>query len=254
MADQVEDTPTEEPTATSEPTEEPEPVEEPKEEDKDPTVKIRKGANIRSGPSTSFAPPIGSMAAGDETALLAVNPAGDWYKIQYWNGEGWVYASLVKVSGDISSLPVDAGPATPAPTAVPPTSAPQATSAPSGNGNSNLVVSKLSVDPHPLECGETAEIEVKVKNNGSEGPGSGGVIRVKDILVSSGEERQRSDGVFPELAAGESYTTTIYLTVSVNFNEMHRIQVKVDADNQVSESNEDDNKKSTEYVLQEGDC
>jgi uncharacterized protein YraI len=260
--DAVEDVPTEEPTAIPEPTEKPKPTDEPEEEDDDPTVRILKGLNVRSGPGTTFNPPIGSMAANDETKLLAVNPAGDWYKIQYWNGEGWVYSQLVSVSGDLSGLPVDAGPPTPAPTAVPPTAAPQPTAVPdSGSdnqpvdaGNVNYKITDIKLDPNPLVCNKTGTIKITVKNDGDNDAPAGGVIRVKDLVTRTGDEVQRVLGVYPALGKGDTYVVEVYLTVGGYYDEKHEIKARVDYEDAIAETNEGDNQESTTYELEKGDC
>jgi uncharacterized protein YraI len=88
----------------------------------EPLATFNQGVNVRLGPGTQFEPPIGSFAAGQTTEILARNPSGDWYKVRYFNGEGWVFAAVLTVSGDISQLPIESGP--PLPTEVPPTITP----------------------------------------------------------------------------------------------------------------------------------
>lgn len=92
--------------------------------------------NVRRGPSTIFAPPIDFLGRGSDGNIIAVDPTGTWYKIQYVNsiGESWIIANeaFISVTGDISSLLPDAGPATPTitPTSTPsntPTSIPSST-------------------------------------------------------------------------------------------------------------------------------
>jgi hypothetical protein len=73
--------------------------------------------NVRRGPSQEFAPPLGIFEAGDSTTILATNEAGDWLKIVYNGGEGWILASIARVEGDISTLPREAGPPIPTPSA-----------------------------------------------------------------------------------------------------------------------------------------
>jgi hypothetical protein len=82
-------------------------------------------ANVRQGPGRGF-PIVGGIRAGTRSEILAVNPAGDWYRVRYWNRAGWVFALLVTVSGDTSGLPIDSGPALPAATEAPPQQLPSA--------------------------------------------------------------------------------------------------------------------------------
>lgn len=237
-----------EPTSLPEPTDSPEPTEVPPTATPSvPMGRMVNGVNVRSGPSTVFEPPIGSLAANSTAELLAVNPAGDWYKIRYYNGEGWVYGPNVEVTGNASQLPQDAGPATPAPTAVP-----TATPVPS---SVNIEVVNIQTDPHPLTCDESSEIQITVRNSGTTATTSGGAIRVEAILLSSGAVLESTETIFGTLGAGAQTTVSAYITVSVNTNESQRIRVYVDSNNQIAESNENDNSRDdTEYVLQKGDC
>jgi hypothetical protein len=82
-------------------------------------------ANVRQGPGRGF-PIVGGIRAGTQSEILAVNPDGDWFRVRYWNRAGWVFASLVTVSGDTSGMPVDSGPVLPAATAAPPEASPAA--------------------------------------------------------------------------------------------------------------------------------
>ena len=213
-----------------------------------PMARLLAGANVRAGPSTLFNPPIGSIAANDETEVLAVSPDNTWYKVRYYNGEGWIFANLLSISGDVSRVPVDAGPPlppTPTPTPIPPTPVPPS--------NINLFVANLLVNPHPLVCGSTANLEITVSNNGSEAS-SGGKISVQAILVSTGAVLESTVTVFPDLAPGQSHTAGAALTVGTNFDELQRITARVDSDNVVRENDENDNTASTDYILAKGGC
>ena len=75
-----------------------------------PLATFNQGVNVRLGPGLEFDPPIGAIAAGQTAELLARSHAGDWYKVRYADGEGWVFADLVTVTGDISGLPIELWP------------------------------------------------------------------------------------------------------------------------------------------------
>lgn len=76
----------------------------------------QQGVNVRSGPSISFDPPIGAFSVGEETDIIAINSLGDWYKVRYLDGDGWVAAGMVTViDGDVAVLPIELGPPTPTP-------------------------------------------------------------------------------------------------------------------------------------------
>ena len=211
-----------------------------------PFGRILTGVNVRQGPGTTFAT-IGSYAADTETELLAVNTAGDWYKIRYYNGEGWVLASLISASGPLETLPVDAGPATPVPTPLPATQAP----APPPS-NIDLSITQVIIDPHPLRCNEASKFTITVVNTGSE-QSPGGRIIVRDVL--NGQVLERTETVFPPLDPnGGQHVAEAFLTVSTNVDELHRTRVTVDHRNEIAESNENNNTNASEYILVRAGC
>ncbi len=129
--------PTAAPTATPEPTtEEPEATEEPEEtEAPEPTAAptgpravTTSGVNVRSGPSTNYSL-IGSLLAGTELDVTGRNADSTWFRVPYYNAEGWIFGGLLTVTGDVNSLPVINVPPPP-PTAAPPPTAIPATNAP----------------------------------------------------------------------------------------------------------------------------
>ena len=75
-----------------------------------PVTTFDREVNIRRGASTAFNPPLGLARPGDEYTILAVHSSGNWLKIAYEEGEGWVFAELTNIDGDISDLPREAGP------------------------------------------------------------------------------------------------------------------------------------------------
>ena len=80
-----------------------------------PKIVADNPANVRRGPNITFDPPLGVLQPGDTAPILGLNEAGDWLKIAYQGGEGWVFGEVVRVEGDITNLPREAGPATPTP-------------------------------------------------------------------------------------------------------------------------------------------
>jgi hypothetical protein len=106
-----------------------------------PVATFDSDANVRQGPGRGFRI-VGGIREGTRSEILAVNPDHDWYRVRYWNRAGWVFASLVTVSGDTSNLPEDPGPALPAATQPPPeqTQAAEQSAGQPGAPNTNLLV------------------------------------------------------------------------------------------------------------------
>ena len=216
-----------------------------------PQATFNVGVNVRRGPDTSFEPPIGSFAAGDTSEILAVNPARTWYKVRYWNGEGWVFGGLMSVSGDAANLPVDAGPPTPAPTPIPPTAIPP-TAAP--QSNINLVAGNITLNPSQPVCRETFQIFMDVANLG-QGVSPGGMISVRNVHVASGTVTQTTQGAFPEIQPGQTVRVgPIPFTESTFFEEEHRLELTIDPNNQIPETTNDDNTGRHTYRLLKGSC
>ena len=218
-----------------------------------PQITTRQGINVRSGPGTNFNPPIGSLAAGATAPLLGRNPAGDWYKIQYYNAEAWVFAGLVDASGDTNNLPVDVGPPTPAPTLPPPTAVP-VTAAP--QSSANLVAGNWRFDP-PGDpgCNQTFNIFVDVANLGSTATTISGSIDIRDYRVSDGQALGSTIGGFPIVQPGQTVNIgPMPFTVSTYYAEQHRIVITINPNGTVPETTTGDNIKEIVYTLQKGAC
>lgn len=212
-----------------------------------PQVRITTGANVRRGPGVVFDPPIGSLAAGATSNILAVNTAGTWYKVEYYNGDGWISGLVAEVIGDISSIPREAGPATP----IPATATPLPTETPIPS-NVDLSVTAVVVNPHPFVCAQASEVRVTIANSGSANSAETSVV-IADIF--NGQVTESTNAPVPALAPGATHTAIVFLTVSTNFNEAHSTRVTVDPNGQVAESNETNNvRNEAPYVLATGSC
>jgi subtilase family serine protease len=53
---------------------------------------------------------------------------------------------------------------------------------------------------------------------------------------------------------GQTINVGFTLTITTWFNEIHRLVATIDPENAVAESNEGDNVRIVEYVLQQGGC
>ncbi|MFN8377696.1 MAG: SH3 domain-containing protein [Anaerolineae bacterium] len=208
--------------------------------------------NVRSGPGLAFNPPIGSFTAGQTTDVLARSPGSDWYKVRYLNGEGWVYAQLVTLNGDASTLPVDAGP--PAPT---PTTAPAALPLPATNTpqtTANLAGGVITFNPSQPECAQTFTVSLDVANLGTAPTAASGSVTLTDTRASDGSLQEETTGGFPVLQPGETFRVDMPLTVSTYYNETHRLTLTIDPTNQVPESQDTDNTQTIDFTLQKGTC
>jgi uncharacterized protein YraI len=217
-----------------------------------PTATFQQGINVRRGPGLEFDPPIGAFAAGQTTEIIAVNPAGSWYKVRYGGGEGWVFAALTEASGDIASLPRDAGP--PAPTAAPPTAVPPTQPPPPPATTANLVAGIVVLNPSQPACAGTFSIGFDVANLGGQPTASSSTVSVQDVRSSDGASQQTTLGGFPVLQANQTFRVDMPLTVSTFYDEEHTIILIIDPNNQVPETNESDNRREIKYTLQKGSC
>ncbi len=235
------------PTDTPSPTQAlPTPLSAPTDAPTRPQVRVLQGANVRSGPGLVFNPPIGSLAGGATANIVAVSPDRQWYKIEYYNGFGWVSAQTVEVLGNISSLPVDAGPPPPAPTATP---QPQPTQTPTAN--IDLSITAMTIDPLPLVCNQASTIRVTIVNTGSN-PSPEAAVVAQNIY--NGNVNTTATTTVRGLGTNESQEVTLTLTVSTNIDEDQTIRVIVDPNNAIAETDETNNSRSQGYKLATGGC
>ncbi len=221
-----------------------------------PMARFLRGANVRSGPDTRFTPPIGSIAAGDQAEVLAINIHKTWYKIKYYNGEGWVFSSLLEVRGNLDDLPVVYGPPLPAPTTIPVTAVP-----PTAVLNVNLVAGNMrhNAAGGNITCGAGFRVEVDVANVGST-RSPGGNVRFLDYATKRDGGRLEPQleaeviGTFPPIEPGQTVGASASITVSFHHGENHIIWAYVNHDNSVPEADKGDNTNHFTYTLQRGNC
>ena len=208
--------------------------------------------NVRSGPGLVFNPPIGILTAGQTADVLARNPAGDWLKVRYLDGEGWVFAQLVTLNGDAATLPVDSGP--PAPTQA---VAPQALPAPATNTpqtTANLAGGVITLNPSQPVCAQTFVVSLDVANLGAMPTAASGTVALVNTRAADGSIQQETTGGFPILQPGETFRVDMPLTVSTFYDEQHRLTLTIDPANQIAETQDGDNVVTVEYVLLKGAC
>lgn len=221
-----------------------------------PVATFNQGVNVRGGPSTKFAPPIGSFAAGQTANIIAKTPAGDWYKVQYYNGEGWVFGQLLTVSGDAARIIIDAGPPIPTDTPVIPTATP-IIATPVPQSQVNLVAGNIRIEPANAPCFPPGQgsfnIFFDIANLGTQANTIGGSISVVDSF--NGQQQASTTGAFPVIQPGQTVGVgPMPLTVSTNFLATHRLTLVIDSTNIIVETNEADNSRTLDYTLDKGQC
>lgn len=219
-----------------------------------PYTTTTQGINVRSGPSTLFNPPIGSLAANQSVDLLAKSPDGQWFKVKYYNGSGWVFASYTKPSVDPASLQVDAGPPVPTLTPIPPTAVPVVPTAVPAQTTANIVLGNVNINPAlPIACGKTVTISIDVANLGGQPTTTSGSISIKDYRASDNQEVASTNGAFGPINNGQTVNVSgMFLTVTAYVNEPHKLVIKLNPDGAVPETNNADNNRELTYTL--GGC
>ena len=79
-----------------------------------PMVTINNNMNVRGGPGTNY-PIIGTSSPGQQYLITGMNPAGDWWEIDFDGSDGWVYGPLVNATNGESVRVVTRIPPTPRP-------------------------------------------------------------------------------------------------------------------------------------------
>lgn len=121
--------------------------------------------------------------------------------------------------------------------------------------NVNLVLGWSRVNPHPVQCGRFTFFQIPLVNTGQswfDTPSSDVKVIVEDIHVQSGTVTGAIELKVPTSQLGPGDRNMLVmgpLIVDLYRHELHRLQVRVDFDEQVDETNEFDNVWFTEYVL-----
>ncbi|MCZ2099608.1 MAG: SH3 domain-containing protein [Anaerolineae bacterium] len=208
-------------------------------------------ANVRTGDSTEF-PVITTLRRDEQVLLIGVSNRGTgWYQVRLANGRiGWMAPSVINVSGNLGLLPFVSPPPLP-PTPTPP---PTVTPSPTPFSAANLVAGIVVFDPPTPTCAQTFIVGVDVANLGSEQTFSPGTVTVTDTRAADGTVQQTNIGGFPPLLPGQTTRVNVPMTISTYYNEVHRLTITVDSGSIIPESNETDNVRVIEYVLQKGAC
>lgn len=218
-----------------------------------PVATVREAVNVRRGPGLNF-PAIGTFTQGQAVEILASNPASDWYKVRFGTGEGWVFGGLLNLSGNLASVPREAGPPTPTP--VPPTAVVPTAVIPTATTPStvNLVAGIVVLAPEQPRCNETFTIGLDVANLGTTATTTGGLVSVQDARAADGSVQQTTEGAFPALQPGQTVRIEMRLTVATWYDEDHRLVLTIDPANQIVETEEGDNVRDLTYRLDKANC
>ena len=194
--------------------------------------------------------PIISMAVGQPSSP-APRPVREAAAVALQDGRiGWMAPSVITASGNLGLLPF----VTPPPLPPTPTPLPTATPSPTPFSQANLVAGIVVFDPPTPTCAQTFIVAVDVANLGSEQTFAPGVVTVSDARASDSTVQQTAIGGFPPLLPGQTTRVNIPLTITTYYNEVHRLTITVDSSNVIPESNEQDNVRVIDYVLQKGAC
>lgn len=212
--------------------------------DTTPQVTALTNANVREGDSTAY-PPISQLLQGQTARIVGISSSGNgWYFIELEDGRrGFIAPSTVRASGDTSSVPRINPPATPTPT-------PTNTPVPSGD----LAASPPDIEPDQPICGQQFNVLVNITNAGTSATTASATIIIQDVRASTGEVQASLAQAVPPLAPGENFVVGGPFTVSTFYGEEHQIVARLDTDNAITESNENNNVVSTTYTLQQGTC
>ena len=204
------------------------------------TGTVIRPAPLRPGPGVDSGQPVGSLMVDDDVLIIAINPAGNWYRIRRGADiDAWVDASLVAAADDISGLPIETGAPPPPQEGV------------------NLVVTSIELDPDPPVCGQPTIVRATISNSGALDSQTSPWVGAKAHLLSDESvHAQNPETVYlPALAAGAETVLEIPLTLTARFGESHVIRVTVDQGNHVIETRENDNTAaSRQFELSQGTC
>ena len=233
--------------------------------DPSPRVIATVNSNVRAGDSTQYAV-IGHLLEGQSARIKGISSFGTrWWYIELANGRsGFIFPGIVRTEGDLGDLPRINPPPLP-PTAVPiPTAAPvvqqpapqpaqqqpaQPTTGP------DLYIEHAVIDPHPVSCRQTYSITVRVRNGGSAASTSGGLIEVRDSGNSGSAAPETTRIAFGALAPGQAETYVGHLTPTIHVETLHHINLYLDINHQVAETNENNNLRAERpYWLSKGNC
>ncbi len=144
-------------------------------------------------------------------AVLAYSASGTgWYNVILPSGmSGWVSPTVIRVEGDISSLPFVAPPAPLPPPAV-----------------ASIVLNGINIQGGTATCGVPFSVEINVANIGS-ATAAAATVTLQDVNISTGEITATQYGGFPALNPGSNYVVVIPMSVTAYYNENHELRASL---------------------------
>lgn len=204
-------------------------------------------ANIRAGDSTIY-PVVGILLTGESARIIGLSTLDTgWYFIEAPDGtRGWIAPSTVTQQGDVSGLPFVQPPPPPTPTRIPFTATPAT--------QPDLLIDGFRFDPLTPACGQAFSIFMNITNAGTGPSFSGGSVFVQDVLVATNQTIATGSAVFSVIDVRGNFVVVVPMFVNAGPNQAHRIVVALDSAAQVSESNENNNTFTQDYILAQGSC
>jgi len=205
--------------------------------------------NVRENPGEG-APIMTSIPRDTPLDIIGRMADSSWVQVIIPDGRtGWVYAPLLQINITLATVPVVNVRFIP----LPPTATP-IPATPTPITGVNLVAGIVVFDPATPTCAQPFTVGFDVANLGTQATSFGGIVSLVDTRAADGTVQTTAVGSFPILAPGQTYRVNIPLTISTWYNEVHRIILTIDPQDQIPETDANDNGRVVEYVLAKGTC
>lgn len=174
--------------------------------------------NVRTGPSTQY-DVLGQLRRDESAKVIGASTDFSWVVIEYRGQNGWLFADLLDIFGDTSTVPVITPPPTPTPG--PPTPTP--TAAPIAD------ILVLAATPPSLVIGSAFNVTVTIRNQGSIDAGPFAVAA--SFLPGDVYSAVNLAG----LGAGQQTTLTLTGTLGTGPTGPQNVIIVADLNNQLDE-------------------
>ncbi len=144
-------------------------------------------------------------------AVLAISASGSgWYNVILPSGmSGWVSPTVVRIEGDVSTLPLVAPPARLPPPAV-----------------ASVILNGIAIQGGTATCAVPFSVEINVANSGN-AVAPAATVTLQDVNIRTGEVIATQYGGFPALNPGSNYVVVIPMSVSAYYNETHELRASL---------------------------